>query len=155
MKVAFYKGNCSLLDKLVRLVTCSRFSHCELVFSDGLLCSDGWMFGAAPGEGARYKHLSAIDCDDYEFVTVPISALDELAISLFCRDEEGDGYDYPGVFRFLLPWVSESPDKWFCSELCAAALRYGGKLPGVVPSRVTPGQLHKLLTEGVEWPSPW
>ena len=32
-------------------------------------------------------------------------------------------YDYLGVLRFALPFLRRPKDKWFCSELVAAALR--------------------------------
>lgn len=144
MKVAFYKGPGTIFDKLIRLVTRSPYSHCELIFSEDLLCDSGWMFGAMPGEGTRFKQM-ALNPAEWILVSVPVTRSQELLAFYFCRDEEKCGYDYPGVFRFLLPWFTESKEKWFCSEICTAAIQAAGLPLLMVPSQVHPGRLYEAL----------
>ena len=52
MRVAFYKGEGNFFDKLIRWWTKSSYSHCELIFSDGIF------FSADPRDGGvRYKNI--------------------------------------------------------------------------------------------------
>lgn len=144
MKVAFFKGPGTILDKLIRRVTRSPYSHCELLFSDGLLSENGWMFGAMPGEGTRFKQAT-LKPAEWIFVDLPVTRPQELLALYFCRAENKCGYDYPGVFRYLLPLFTESKEKWFCSEVCTAALQAAGLPLLLTPSRVHPGRLYEAL----------
>ena len=141
MKVAFYKyhrgGIKGLFDWLIRIVTNGPYSHCELIFSDGQAYSSSIQDG-----GCRYKDI-VFDPEHWDIIEV---AADEQTMRRFCDEEKGSGYDFPGVFRFLVLEIKESPDKWFCSEVCASALQHGGRLLGVKPWQVHPSRLYQLLT---------
>lgn len=56
------------------------------------------------------------------------------------REHAGDGYDWAGVVRFIIPFLPHRRGQWFCSEACAAAL-------GIAkPHKLTPQALLELVT---------
>jgi hypothetical protein len=62
----------------------------------------------------------------------------------FIRDYLGARYDYAGLMLSqVLAFGRHNPDKWFCSEICAAALG----LPN--PQRVSP----QFLFDVINWHS--
>jgi len=143
MKVAFYKhhrtGMAGLFDAVIRVVTGGPYSHCELIFPSGMAYSASIQDG-----GTRFKRIE-FDPARWDIITLP---LDRFASELFCFREHGCGYDYPGAFRFLVPSIPQSKKRWFCSEVCCAALQAGGLFPGVKAWQVHPTLLYQLLTRG-------
>jgi len=147
MRVAFYKntkrpGLTGLFDALIRKVTGGPYSHCELIFPDGMAYSASIQDG-----GCRFKQID-FDPEKWDVVQLPwFSNTSQDTVMVFCHQEEGSAYDYPGVLRFLLPLLPQSKQRWFCSEVCCAALQTINLLPGVKPWQVHPSKLHRLLTE--------
>lgn len=145
MKIAFYiakKGR--LLDKLIawwtrpdwwRFWESGKFSHTELVFSDG------WCFSASPREGScRWKKIKF---DESKWVFIELDKIyDETEIALRCSEENGKSYDYVGIFwSFIIPIGYETKRKWFCSEIAAKlALEINHA------NRYSPNDLYDLLT---------
>jgi hypothetical protein len=86
--------------------------HCEFALPDGR------RFGARPG-GTRF-YSSGFGAPREIVLPTGLSAETLLP---WLEKEKDSPYDYLGVFRFALPFVRGSRDKWFCSELVAAALR--------------------------------
>lgn len=127
MRAAFYKstrpGWQGLYSRLVRWIDHGPYSHCELIFSDGLSASASYIDG-----GVRFKRI-AFDPEHWDFIDLP-TVLEPAARAWF-EAHAGKCYDVWGNVRFLLPWLSDSVDKWFCSEALAAAIglrepwRYG------------------------------
>lgn len=119
MKAAFYKatrpGVQGLYSYAVRLVDHGPYSHCELVFSDGLSGSASFI-----DKGVRLKRID-YDSDHWDFVELPAG------LEVYARDwfeaNQGAPYDLVGNLRFVLPLVNHSERGWFCSEALAAALR--------------------------------
>lgn len=66
MKLALYKstrpGLPGLYNRLVRWWTDSEYSHCELVFSDGMCGSSSWLDG-----GVRLKRIE-LDPDHWDVI---------------------------------------------------------------------------------------
>lgn len=127
MRAAFYKatrpGVQGLYSRAVRWIDRGPYSHCELVFSDGLSGSASYIDG-----GVRFKRI-AYDNDHWDFIDLP-DAAEPFARDWF-RANDGAPYDLMGNVRFVLPWLSDSERGWFCSEALGAALgwkepwRYG------------------------------
>ncbi|CAK0760415.1 conserved hypothetical protein [Azospirillaceae bacterium] len=145
MKVAFLRGN-GFIDCLIKMYTFSKYSHCELLFGDNM-----W-FGSAPDgnmeTGFRTKYMLGIE-RFWDFIELPMTAEEEKKIADWCATEVGCAYDWKGIFLSqILPFGKESPDKWFCSEICVAALQQVGKLNGLKPHKVSPGRLNKILRSG-------
>ena len=126
-RAAFYKGTktglAGIYNRLVRWIDKGQFSHCELIFSDGLSASASYMDG-----GVRFKQIN-FDPALWDFIDLPPEK--EAAARQWFRDHLGQGYDLAGNIHFILGPVSDSKSKWFCSEAAAAALgmddpwRYG------------------------------
>jgi len=119
MKAAFYSGTRpglqGLYSRAVRWIDRGPYSHCELVFSDGLSASASWMDG-----GVRFKRID-YNPAHWDFIELP-DAAEPYACEWF-RANEGAPYDLMGNVRFVLPWLSDSEKGWFCSEAMAAALK--------------------------------
>jgi hypothetical protein len=121
MQASFYKGTRpglqGIYSRAVRWIDRGPYSHCELVFSDGLSGSASYIDG-----GVRFK---AIDYsqhpEHWDFLDLP-DAAEPYARDWF-ESRIGAPYDLMGNVRFVLPWVHDSEKGWFCSEAMAAALR--------------------------------
>lgn len=140
MKVAFLKGT-GFVDKLIKFWTMSRYSHCELVFSDGT-----WFGNALDGEMKTGFKTRDANPAYWDFIELPTSEADEIKIKAFCEDEKNCKYDWTGIFLSqFIPLGIQSKTKWFCSEICTAALQEIGMLKGIKPYRVSPGKLNSLI----------
>ena len=119
MRAAFYRatrpGWQGLYSQGVRFIERGPYSHCELVFSDGQSASASWMDG-----GVRCKRID-YDPAHWDFIELP-AHLEPYARDWFERND-GAPYDLLGNVRFVLPWLPDSEQGWFCSEAIAAALR--------------------------------
>lgn len=109
---AFYKstrpGLQGLYNIVVRAVTQGKYSHCELIFSDGLAASASFLDG-----GVRFKRID-FDPEHWDFIELP-AHLESVARAWF-ELNEGKGYDILGNIRFLFFPVPEQRDKYMCSE---------------------------------------
>jgi len=143
MRVAFRKKGSTIYAKLIRLWTFGKYSHSELVFSDGRSFSSDEADG-----GTRWKDWAMSD-EEWDFLNVPCTFEQEQEIRAFCAGEEHCKYDMVGIgFSFLpIPIGVQSAEKWFCSEICVAGLQQIGYLVGYTPSRISPNALHKILSK--------
>jgi len=137
MKLALYTatrpGLAGIYNRLVRLIDGGPFSHCELIFSDGMCASASFIDG-----GVRYKEMTP-DPAKWEVRDLP-SDFDEAAARAWFDAHLGAGYDIAGNLRFVFRWWPHSKTKWFCSEAIAAALG----LPE--PADLGPNGLANILT---------
>lgn len=134
--VAFYHGKGDINDWIVRLATNSRFSHCELV----RLRDDGQYdcySSSARDKGVRHK---VMDLPSDKWTLVPVQVANEYEVIGRFNTAINRKYDYKGVLRFALPFLSSGKDKWFCSELVAYMLKYPS------PHSYTPKDLYGELT---------
>lgn len=119
MKIAFYLGRkadnpkSKLFDWLVCAWTKSRYSHCELVI-DGVCYSSSKRDGGVRGK--------VIDLNSGHWHVFDLNRDSEKALDWFYA-HFGRSYDVAGLLGFVLPWRTHDPDRWFCSEACAAALK--------------------------------
>ena len=136
MKLAFYKGTRKglqgLYSRLARWVDSGPYSHCELVFSDGLSASASFIDG-----GVRFKQIKY---KPEQWDVVELQGFDEDKARQWFEDHEGEKYDLLGNLRFIFFFVKPSNNKWFCSEAIAEAL-------GISESwRLGPNGLYILMT---------
>ncbi|MDA8428189.1 MAG: hypothetical protein M0T70_02935 [Geobacteraceae bacterium] len=141
MRIAFYKyhtpGVMGLFARFTRFITGGPYSHCELIFSDGQAFSASIQDG-----GTRYKR---IDFDPAKWDIMEIASQQSRARA-FCDEEKGCKYDFIGICRFIFPWAKESKTRWFCSEVCTAALQKAGVITAVIPASIVhPMLLYWLL----------
>lgn len=115
------------------------YSHAELVFRDGTCLSSTYGAGVTLGD----RDLTGWLVVDLPFVPYET----ERAIREWAKGEVGSGYDALGVARFVLPFLRQSPDRWFCSEIVVAALQLAGFFPGVKAWTVSPNRLRRMAGE--------
>ncbi|MFN9471045.1 hypothetical protein [Acidovorax sp.] len=120
MHAAFYKairpGLGALYSHAVRIVDHGPYSHCELVFSDGVSASASWVDGGTREKRIAYRrgHWDALALPDHL----------EPRARQWVRDHMGLPYDLAGNLRFVLPIVPQDPCAWFCSEFLGGALAW-------------------------------
>lgn len=137
MKLAFYKGTRKglqgLYSRLTRWVDSGPYSHCELVFSDGLSASASFIDG-----GVRFKQ---IEYKPEHWDIINIQGFDEDKAKQWFEQHKGEKYDLMGNLRFIFFFIKPSLTKYFCSEAIAEAL-------GFVESwRLGPNGLSALLNK--------
>jgi hypothetical protein len=131
-----------------------RYGHSELVFSDGIWFSSRSINGTEYSWGVPHGGKP----EDYDYLEIPCTKEEEGRVREWCRREvfNDDGskctYDVLGViFSFLpIPIAWQSPTKWFCSEVCCAALQTIGWLRGFTPSTISPLRLERELKSEIE-----
>lgn len=118
MIIAFYKATHSglpgIYNRGVRWWERGKYSHCELLFSDGICASSSYMDG-----GVRFKQID-LDITKWDFVHVPDHL--ESNARLWFVMHQGDRYDLMGNLHFIIGAIPNDKYKWFCSEAIAAAL---------------------------------
>lgn len=143
MKVAFQKNDRSFFAGLIRWWTGSPYSHCELLFDDGRMFSSH-----IKDHGTRYMNPGVLRANEWDVVLIPATLEQEIAVHVFCDNELNCGYDWWGILCSQVLRLQRShPRKWFCSEVCAAALQRMGMLPMAKPCTFSPGKLYKRLRE--------
>lgn len=152
MKVAFYKAKGTLFDALIKIWTCPitelftgkwkhSYSHCEVIFSDGI-----WFSSSPRDGGVRYKYIvEAPDTWDILTLDVPLQA--ELMVRDWCTKQVGKKYDWVGVLlgQLLHMGYIQDPHRWYCSEIVSTILLKVGKFPPGGTNEVTPRELHDRL----------
>ena len=120
MKLALYKetrpGLQGLYSRLTRFIDRGPYSHCELVFSDGMSASASYIDG-----GVRFKRIQ-YTANHWDFIELP-EALEPQA-RIWFQAHSGDPYDLWGNVRFLFGFAHDSQSAWFCSEAVMAALGF-------------------------------
>lgn len=124
MIAAFYKGKGNVYNGFIRFWDGGPYSHCELVFSDGLSASASWQ----DGRKVRGKRI-AFNPDHWDFIELPDYL--EPAARAYFEKTKGRPYDLIGQIRFLIAPLKGSKHGDWCSEWVPAALgmkdpwRYG------------------------------
>jgi hypothetical protein len=135
MKIVFYKGTRpfpqSLFNVGVRWWTGGIYSHCEIIFSNGLSASSSFIDG-----GVRFK---TIDYDDKNWDFLQLKQENETKVMQWFVDHENQKYDVLNLFGFIWRRKDGFDKKWTCSEACASAL--GLKEPW----RYDPNSLYSVL----------
>lgn len=131
MKVAFYKNNSHLFNRLVSWWTKGPYSHVELVFNDNLSASS-----SNRDHGVRYKHIK-FNPDNWD--VFQLTGFDETFAQKFIAKQLGKKYDIKGLFGFVWAASKDNPRKYFCSELVMGALGYKE------PWRFSPNDCYVIL----------
>ena len=129
-RLAFYKAEGTLVDKVIRWWTRSNYSHVELVI-------DGLWYSSSPRDGGVRK-ATIVAKDNWDLVEVEV---EEAWVEDLYRTTEKCGYDFKGILgNEILPFRVHSESKYYCSEWCAEALRLEDTL-------VSPEKLYQLVAE--------
>lgn len=138
MTIIFYKAEGKIFDRLIRWWTDSPYSHCELVFDGDLLFSaDAW--------SNRVRFKTGYNRESWDEIALELNDAHIDKIMKFCAAQANAKYDWLGIAGFVIPAIKDSSDRWFCSELCCAALQQAGMLQGINSGRVSPKHLYQLL----------
>lgn len=114
LPVIFARSN-KLFCWLIRLGTLSSWSHCGVIDGDHVI-------DTTFASGVRRIPIKEwkIHYTRYEIVNFPVkNKQDSVA---FARNQIGKKYDYLGIVSFIAHRNLEDRDKYFCSELVAAAI---------------------------------
>lgn len=127
MKIAFYKGAYgTTADKVICWTTLSSYSHCEIVFDDGVCASASYR-----DKGVRFKYIPLDHKWDVFELSIP-ACQEELARAFF-NLHEGAPYDLLGALLSYPKLWPGSDRMFFCSEICGIVL---GGLDGRSPKHL-------------------
>jgi hypothetical protein len=140
MKIAFLKGT-GIIDRLIQIWTLSKYSHCEIVFSDGTTFGNSLV---APFR-TQISHKT-YSPKYWDLVDVNIAPEQENLIRAFCWTQVDKKYDWKAIFfSQILPFGWEDPNKSICSEICVTAFQLAGFFISYKASKVSPGKFRKLI----------
>ena len=118
MKIAFYKstkeGVAGVYNRGVRWIEKGLYSHCEIIFSNGISASSSFMDG-----GVRFKDIQ-YDLDKWDIFELPY--FDEKYAYDYFVKRIGKKYNLRGNIHFVFGFIRGNSDGLFCSEACAEAL---------------------------------
>lgn len=121
VEVLLYKNNPSMIGKLIRWQTDSPYYHASLLFTEE---EQAYVIESHVQTGVTKRPFSQFDLDNADrFYAWGLTDEDRGVIRDFALEQEGKKYDLWGAIRFIPRSVLPENDKWFCSELVAAAFR--------------------------------
>lgn len=139
MYLASYRAfnpHATWLDNLIGIVSLGKYSHSELVFSDGVC------FSISPRDNkGRFKHID-LSGTQWDLLPLSISFEEEVVIKRLCNAYIDIPYDYIGALTAPLRLCLHSTQHIFCSEVCAKVLlnlprySYLGRACGYTPARL-------------------
>lgn len=142
MKIAFKKKPRSIAAYLICFWTRSKHYHSELIFDDGRSFS-----AIAEKNKTMFRNISFPE-DSWDIFDLNLTEQETLAIERFCLEEDNCGYDWTGIFMTqILPFSWQSKTRWFCSELCLAALQEIGWFENLLPYEYAPNEVLELIKE--------
>lgn len=113
MKLAFYVAKTgNIVDRITSIVTWSKYSHVEIVFSDGIC------FSASPRDkGTRFKTIN-LNSGHWDIYNIN-EDIHEESVRQFCYSIEEIPYDYIGAIGsgFSKSWNRKN--KLYCSFIIA------------------------------------
>lgn len=124
LSVALYKGTrpglSGLYNRVGRFLDRGPYSHCEVVFSDGLSGSSSFM-----DKGVRLKQINYTSVGHWDFLPIPDPNGNlERTARQWMYNMSGKGYDVWGNVRFFCGLARDSADKYFCSEATMSMLAF-------------------------------
>jgi uncharacterized protein YycO len=130
MRIALFRSG-SWVSRGIRWFTRGTYSHAALVTDAGTVWESRERTKTWKGGVRKLASLAeAADPGDVVHVfEVETSAEEDAEILKFAQSQEGHGYDYWGLVRFLDRRSDEADEKagtWFCSEFVHAAFRAAG-----------------------------
>ncbi len=135
LTAAFYRGTRpgvpGIYNRLVRRWERGDYSHCELIFSDGMSGSASFM-----DHGVRLKQID-YDSSRWDFLVLP----DELETDAraWFEAHKGEPYDLMGNVHLVIGFFPHDSDHSFCSEALAESL-------GIMEAfRLGPNALYSVL----------
>lgn len=137
MRIFLFKGT-SFISRLIRFQTRSEYSHAAVEL-DNKSVVEAWKKGVTISNRywEHHKPYTEISVFDVE------AEYNKNAVESFLKHQVGHAYDYLSVLRFVTRRKVRADDKWFCSELVAAAFHAGGlELLKGPPSLLSPRDIY-------------
>lgn len=152
MQLAFYKNTKTIFGFLIREKQywfdhldwhSARYSHVELVFSDSMAFSS-----SEEDKGVRFKKIR-FDHKHWDFVDIPMSDRDERKLRKWCEAQVENRYAWFGIFfAQIFNFNLHKKGNYFCSQICVRALQEVKRLCTANSLFTSPGELHKIVTNG-------
>lgn len=129
-----FTAESDLVSASIRFKTWCGFSHCEFVLDDGTTLA------ARSSGGVAIRPLNYAKFSQVAYYTVEVTDAEKKAILDFARAQLGKGYDFEAIAGVVVHRDWRSKDRWFCSELVAAAFEVAKPLVNVSPNvdRIVP-----------------
>ena len=138
MQAIFYQAKeKTLFGKLISWWTTGKFSHVELVFSDGTKFSSSHR-----DHGVRFKEFE-LKSENWAIVDLPMTEAQEARTRGLAQTFVGKKYDYKGVLGFVYSPLSADGNRWYCSEICAYLLNIEKVV--ATPPKISPSDLYYVL----------
>lgn len=152
---AFFKAkHGGLFSRGITLRTGGPHSHVEFYLTTDYVVEEGTgevrhrCFSSYEGDnGVRWKHID-ISNGKWDRIEFDVELQTVKQTVAWTNSQIGKSYDWAGIMGFVNPWrKGGDPDRWFCSEICAAL---AVKL-GIVKSidkrldRVSPRDLWEIM----------
>lgn len=150
--LAFFKAKYGgLFSKVIKRATRSEYSHVEMIFPMRIydkknnrelsLC-----FSSYEKEGGvRFKFIY-LNPKKWDLIPIEISDDSYHELLSFAASLCDAGYDWAGILKFVLPFVRQRPNKFFCSEVCVYVLQHACDLLWELTSyKTSPGDLFTHL----------
>jgi uncharacterized protein YycO len=117
--VRLYKGK-GFISSLIKWQSRGEYSHAAVI-------AGGVLYEAKEFEGLR-KRMAVDENKEYDDFLVETTKEQRDILIKFLEEQMGKKYDYSMVIRFITRQQEQraSTGRWFCSELCYAALRKAG-----------------------------
>ncbi len=135
--LAFYKARGTIVDRAIRWVTRSPYSHVEIILSPSRPAigdTARMAFSSSSRDGGVRSKCINFDLANWDFL--PISWVNDDRLQMAINSYTGLRYDYLGLaMSQFLNLRRGASARWFCSEIVAWIL----DMP--VPSALSPGDL--------------
>lgn len=118
MRVVFTTDN-SPASWLIRTLTASRWHHCGVAFGNKV-------YESRARGGVQVTTLKEFRSRG-QFASYEVELPNEENAIRWLVLQVGKPYDWRGVFGLALSRRWQKPNRWYCSELVAAAARNGGR----------------------------
>lgn len=131
-----------IISALIRDKTWSQYSHVEFILDDGTT------LGAHADGGVKIRPLDYAVFMATKIIKISVTDDQEASVMAFAHAQVGKAYDMGAIAGIVAHRDWRSPDKWFCSELVAAALEQGNVFHPIADNidRVVPRDVLLLLS---------
>ncbi len=127
----------SLFDRVIQFITWAKYSHVAMTLPSGVCWQSSPFKGVYDSKFKGKKN----GFDNYE---ITVTDLELQKITEFCQAQDGKGYDWTGVSRFVFRQSMDDwgRSRWFCSEFVFSAFKHAGiRLLNLRAAKVDPGAL--------------
>jgi len=144
IKVAFFKGSGSILSKLVKAVTNSRYSHSEIIIGNYWYGANINLTGFS---GVTKIYKPKISKSEWDIVSIKVTQEEFHSISDLANGAVGKGYSFKNALLSVFKSVNvDTDDEYFCSNLVTYFLTKSKILKmHNKPVKTTPADLYTEL----------